>query len=72
MPTKYCSGRFYVLSDLATQQLLSVSTRKKIESEMLEDYAIGLHLNPILKAHMLPIQTNKYFIDYRDDEYVFV
>jgi len=72
LPTKYCSGRFYVLSDLATQQLLSVSTRKKIESEMLEDYAIGLHLNPILKAHMLPIQTNKYFIDYRDDEYVFV
>jgi hypothetical protein len=72
LPTKYCSGRFYVLSDLATQQLLSVSTRKKIESEMLEDYAIGLHLNPILKAHMLPIQTNKYFIDYRDDEYVFI
>jgi len=72
LPTKYCSGRFYVLSDLATQQLLSVSTRKKIESEMLEDYAIGLHLNPILKTHMLPIQTNKYFIDYRDDEYVFI
>lgn len=72
LQTKYCSGRFYVLSDLATQQLLSVSTRKKIESEILEDYAIGLHLNPILKEHMLPIQTNKYFIDYRDDEYVFV
>ena len=67
LPTKYCSGRFYALSDLAIQQLLSVSTRKKIENEFFEDYAIGLHMDPILKTNMLSIQTNKYFVDFENN-----
>jgi hypothetical protein len=57
--TKYCSGRFYILSDLAVQQL--VSKRTFINNEYLEDYAIGYYLDPILKQNMLNIQTNKYF-----------
>lgn len=59
--TQYCSGRFYILSDLAIQQL--ISKRTQIETEYLEDYAIGYNLDPILKTNMLNIQTNKYFID---------
>lgn len=62
LKTKYCSGRFYVLSDLAVQLLL---TRKElISKEYLEDYAIGYYLDPILKKNMLDIQTNKYFKDF--------
>ena len=60
-PTKYCSGRFYILSDLAVQQL--IHKRIDIEKEYLEDYAIGLHLHPTLKHNMLNIQTHLYFTD---------
>jgi len=61
LQTRYCSGRFYLLSDLAVQQLI---TRKdKIGLEYLEDYAIGFNLDPVLKQNMLHIQTNKYFTD---------
>lgn len=60
-PTKYCSGRFYLLSDLAIQQLISKKTL--IEGEYLEDYAIGYYLDPLLKTTMLNVQTNKYFTD---------
>jgi hypothetical protein len=66
LETKYCSGRFYVLSDLAVQQL--ISKKDKISNEFLEDYAIGYNLDPILKKNMLDIQTNKYFIDFSDFE----
>lgn len=62
MQTRYCSGRFYFLSDLAIQQLISKT--KYIHKEFLEDYAIGYHLDPTLKTHMLHIQTNKYFTDF--------
>jgi hypothetical protein len=60
--TKYCSGRFYFLSDLAVQQL--ISKREQIGKEYLEDYAIGYNLEPILKTNILNIQTNKYFVDF--------
>ena len=60
-PTNYCSGRFYILSDLAIMDVLS--KRRKIESEFLEDYAIGFYLNSILKTNILHLQTNKYFQD---------
>lgn len=64
LKTKYCSGRFYILSDLAIQQLL---TRKElIGKEYLEDYAIGYYLSPILKKNILDIQTNNYFVDFDD------
>ena len=62
LKTQYCSGRFYVLSDFAIQQL--IVKRNLIEKEYLEDYAIGYYLHPILKKHMLNIQTNKYFVDF--------
>jgi hypothetical protein len=60
--TKYCSGRFYVLSDLAVEQLINNKTY--IGNEYLEDYAIGYHLNEVLKKNMLNIQSSKYFIDF--------
>jgi hypothetical protein len=60
--TCYCSGRFYVLSELAIQALLS--KKQEIYKEYLEDYAVGLHLEPFLKQNMLNIQTNKYFVDF--------
>jgi hypothetical protein len=61
LQTRYCSGRFYLLSDLAVQQLLTKIDN--IYNEYLEDYAIGLHLNSTLKVNMFNIQTNKYFTD---------
>ena len=62
LQTKYCSGRFYLLSALAVQQLLT--KRKLIEDEYLEDYAIGFNLDEALKTTMFHIQTNKYFTDF--------
>ena len=62
LQTKYCSGRFYLLSALAVQQL--ISKRKLIEEEYLEDYAIGFNLDNALKTNMFHIQTNKYFTDF--------
>lgn len=62
LQTQYCSGRFYILSDLSIQQL--ISKKDKICKEYLEDYAIGYYLDPVLKMNMLNIKTNKYFIDF--------
>jgi hypothetical protein len=62
LQTQYCSGRFYILSDLAVHQLLS--KKNKICKEYLEDYAIGYYLDPILKKNIFNIQTNKYFVDF--------
>lgn len=59
--TKYCSGRFYFLSREAIISL--ISKRDKIKDEFLEDYAIGLNLDPIYKTHIFNIYTNKYFTD---------
>jgi hypothetical protein len=59
--TKYCSGRFYFLSREAIENL--ISKRDKIKDEFLEDYAIGLNLDPIYKTHIFNIYTNKYFTD---------
>ena len=59
--TKYCSGRFYFLSSLAIQNLLS--KKDIISSEYLEDYAVGYYLDDEFKRNMLPIDTNKYFKD---------
>ena len=60
--TKYCSGRFYLLS---WHSILSLTNKKnKIEKEYLEDYAIGYHLPDYLKKTILNIDSDKYFIDY--------
>jgi hypothetical protein len=62
LQTQYCSGRFYILSNLAIDHL--ISKRSYIEQEYFEDYAIGLNLHPILKKNILNIQTQKYFNDF--------
>lgn len=59
--TKYCSGRFYVLSNEAVQDLQG--KKERITSEYLEDYANGFHLNDRFKETMFNIETNKYFTD---------
>ena len=59
--TKYCSGRFYFLSQEAIDALLHV--KDKVETEYLEDYAIGYYLPPSLKTRIFNIPTNKYFTD---------
>ena len=67
LQSSYCSGRFYLISDLAVQQLISKSVL--INKEFLEDYAIGLYLDPVLKKNMLHINTFKYFKDFDESEY---
>lgn len=62
LATTYCNGRFYLLSALAIQQLITKS--KCICREYLEDYAIGLNLDPVLKKNTLFIDSNKYFCDF--------
>ena len=61
LQTRYCSGRFYLLSNLAVQHL--ICKKKLIGKEYLEDYAIGLHLDPVLKKNIFHINTFKYFTD---------
>lgn len=61
LKTKYCSGRFYLLSNVAVKQLLIHTDL--ICKEYFEDYAIGFYLNNSLKTNMLCIETNTYFTD---------
>ncbi len=61
--TKYCSGRFYLLSSNAVDYLVNERS-SNIEAEYLEDYAIGYNLKDDLKINMLSLDTNKYFIDF--------
>jgi hypothetical protein len=58
---KYCNGRFYLLSKEAVEDL--VSKKQKIKKHYLEDYSIGLYLDPALKTNILSIDTKKYFED---------
>lgn len=59
--TKYCSGRFYFLSNDAVINLISKT--EFIEKEYLEDYAIGYFLNQDFKNNILHLDTNQYFKD---------
>lgn len=61
LQTKYCSGRFYFLSKSAVSHL--INKKKLIETEYLEDYAIGFNLDEIFKTNILNISTNNYFTD---------
>jgi len=61
--TKYCSGRFYFLSQEAISFLIE-ENKQQIEAEFLEDYAVGYYLKDIFKINMLPLDTNKYFVDF--------
>ena len=61
--TKYCSGRFYFVSYEAICFLIE-EKKQQIETEFLEDYAVGYYLKDIFKVNMLPLDTNKYFVDF--------
>jgi hypothetical protein len=60
---KYCSGRFYFLSNSATKHLIDTKS-ELINNEYLEDYAIGYHLDDMFKTNILNLDTNKHFIDF--------
>jgi hypothetical protein len=60
--TKYCSGRFYLLSRRATTDLLT--KRDQIEREYLEDYAIGFNLDESFKTNILRLNTSIFFVDF--------
>jgi len=59
--TKYCSGRFYFLSNQAVKDL--IPKKHLISNEFLEDYAIGFYLHDFFKKTMLHIKTNNFFTD---------
>lgn len=59
--TKYCSGRFYILSREAIAYL--ILKRELIFQEYLEDYAIGMHLHNRYKNPILHLDTNIFFKD---------
>lgn len=68
MKTKYCSGRFYFLSNEAISDL--VYKREAIKKEFLEDYAIGFNLNSYFKENILSISTNNFFTDIERSDFV--
>jgi len=61
-PTKYCSGRFYLLSREVTKDL--IRRREFIEDEYLEDYAIGFHMSDSYKTTMIHLASNSFFKDF--------
>jgi len=62
--TKYCNGRFYFLSNIAVFDL--IIKRNQIETEYLEDYAIGFNLDSLFKNNILDLKTDNYFQDFQD------
>jgi len=64
LPIKYCSGRFYFLSNIAINNLLL--NKKSIAKEYLEDYAIGLYLSALFKDNVLHIQSDQFLKDMFD------
>jgi len=67
-PTKYCNGRFYFLSKEATQYLLK--QQFYIIKEYFEDYAIGFHLHSEYKKNIFPIQSDHFFKDIAEENYI--
>jgi len=62
---KYCSGRFYLLSNEAITALINKENIVELLSkEYLEDYAIGYHLPAEFKQNIMFIDTNVYFKDF--------
>ena len=64
LPTKYCSGRFYILSVEAIDDLLK--KKNYIQKEYLEDYAIGYYLDDNYKSTIKHLPTNVFFKDIID------
>lgn len=67
LQTKYCSGRFYFLSNEVINDILL--NKLSIENEYLEDYAVGKYMKSIFKLNMINIATNKYFTDIELSDY---
>lgn len=65
--TRFCTGRFYFLSDEAVLDLLC--KRTLVCREYLEDYAIGYNLGAQLKGNMLMLKTNTFFTDIELSDY---
>lgn len=59
--TTYCTGRFYILSKLSVDYL--ITQKSKIIKHIIEDHAIGLYLSDKLKGLTLNIMTDNFFID---------
>jgi hypothetical protein len=58
--TEYCNGRFYILSKIAVDDLLS--KKEVFKTEYFEDYAIGYYLDSNIKQNFMHIK-NELFID---------
>ena len=61
-PTIYATGRFYLLSRTAVEDL--ITKREDIEKQFIEDHAIGLFLDARLKKCWLQILTSTVFADH--------
>ena len=62
---KYCSGRFYLLSNEAITALINKDNIFELLSkEYLEDYAVGYYLPAEFKQNIMFIDTNVYFKDF--------
>lgn len=57
----YCNGRFYFLSNKAIVSLLD--KKDQISEHIIEDHAIGLHLDKSFKKNILNFDTRKIFFD---------
>lgn len=66
--TKYCSGRFYILSQESIKYL--IYKKDLISKEYLEDYAIGFYLHDYFKKDIFNIKTNQFFTDIEKSDYV--
>jgi len=66
--TNYCTGRFYFLSQMATDFLVK-NKKSQIEKEYLEDYAIGFNLDDFYRKTAIHIATNYYFTDIERSDY---
>jgi hypothetical protein len=58
--SQYCNGRFYILSKIAVEDLLT--KRDLFKTEYFEDYAVGYYLSDDIKSRFVHIQ-NDVFVD---------
>jgi hypothetical protein len=58
--TKYCTGRFYFLSNIAVYNL--IQKRSLFKSEYFEDYAVGYYLDSDIKSNFMQL-NNDIFVD---------
>ena len=59
--TSYCSGRFYLLSKAAVTNVLC--KKEHIKKHVIEDHAIGYHMDDDLKKNVLHFLSDRFFRD---------